>query len=130
MRTAPLTILIFTSFILSACTTLPTPPSANINPSIQPTAVTQADTSTTLTGEVICLPKKGLKPGDMTTMECMYGIKTAESINYAISLPADAMMDVQTGQIYSMTGTLRQDPQSIYDIQGVLEVEDYAQAEE
>lgn len=42
----------------------------------------------TLTGDYVCLPHRGVKPGDPTTAECAFGLLTDNGRYYAVDLSA------------------------------------------
>lgn len=85
-----------------------------------------AGESITLTGEFICLPHKN--KGQIQTMECAFGLKTAGGEYYALSDPEmKYLMDIPTGKQITVSGII--DPtdtraNSIYDIVGTLNVKE------
>jgi hypothetical protein len=78
----------------------------------------------TVEGEYACLPKEGPGPH---TLECGFGLRTSDNTYYQLELEDN--VDPSTGFPYAIgdrlqvSGTFRQDPDSIYTSVGILEVE-------
>jgi hypothetical protein len=76
----------------------------------------------TVTGEITCLPHKN--KGDIQTLECAFGIKTAANQYYALSDPTmQFIMDLPMGKQTTIIGTIQSDQQyspSIYDTIGTI----------
>jgi hypothetical protein len=83
-------------------------------------------------GMAECLPRRGVAPGQPTTMECAFGVKADDGTHYAVDLAGageGAMMDFQTGKRVRISGTmvpvevLSSDHWRIYDIRGIWRVD-------
>lgn len=75
----------------------------------------------TIEGEVVCLP--GKSQGGAQTMECAYGLKTADGKYYGLSDPTwKYLMGVGTSSKVKVNGTLRPAPSSKYDTAGNIEI--------
>ena len=63
---------------------------------------------TTLAGDYICLPHRGVKPGEPTTAECAFGMQTEDGNYYAINLAAASqpMINLHPGDRIRVSGTL------------------------
>jgi hypothetical protein len=75
----------------------------------------------TLTGKIVCLPHKGTGP---TTMECAYGLQTADGKYYGLNHLWDVAPDLNVTQVAAqIVGTLTAPPASeTYDVVGVIDV--------
>jgi hypothetical protein len=76
----------------------------------------------TKTGTVICLPKKN--PGEFQTMECAYGLQTAEG-NYGLSDTDPTYANIsgaEMGVEVVVTGRVKPAIGEIYDTIGTIEV--------
>lgn len=73
-------------------------------------------------GEIVCLPHKN--KGDFQTLECAYGLKTADGKYYGISDPeAKYITTFSTSEKVLVEGSLTAPPtDSKYDIVGVISV--------
>lgn len=72
--------------------------------------------SITVSGNVICLPKKN--PGEMQTLECAFGI-SSEGKNYG--LRTEDHMNIEVGKTTTITGKLiKVGVDEIYDIVGII----------
>lgn len=105
--------------LLSACTSQVATPSPL--PDVSPIAAISG--SITESGESVCLPQK--QGSGAQTFECAYGLKTAEGVHYALNLRENEVMAFRIGYQYTVKGVLREDPASMYDIAGVIEVESF-----
>jgi hypothetical protein len=128
MKTIPFAFSLILAVTLTACATTPQTPTtideSNINQGND-----MVENEVTKTGQAICLPHKNVKPGDIVTMECAYGIK-AEDGNYSLILSEDKMMDFQVEKTYTVTGAFTPDPKSIYDVVGTIDVNTIAESTE
>ena len=76
----------------------------------------------TLTGELVCLPHKDTTGPQ--TLECAFGVKNREGKYYALSeLTQTKMMSLTIGETITVTGKLRPEPTSKYDIVGVMDID-------
>jgi len=76
----------------------------------------------TITGESVCLPHKN-KDGPQT-MECAYGIKETGGNYYGLRDPEMKFMsDLATGKTITVSGIITDEPESNYDIVGVIEIQ-------
>jgi hypothetical protein len=76
-------------------------------------------TTTTLSGELACLPKKD--SSGPTTLECAIGLRTDDNRYYILkNLPQDYGKYI--GNRVSINGTLTTDVDSTYDVAGSIEV--------
>jgi len=77
----------------------------------------------TIEGEVVCLPHK---PDGLETFECTYGLKGDDGKYYGLTnLNQDDLVSgrITIGLHVRVSGILRPDPGSQYDIVGTIEVE-------
>lgn len=86
-----------------------------------------AGTTMTITGEVVCLPKK--HKGEFQTLECAYGILADNGQYFALSDPTmQYFSDLPTGQRATVQGTFQEaSADTIYDIVGTLVISDIVQ---
>lgn len=76
----------------------------------------------TITGEVVCLPHKNTKDG--ITLECAYGIKDAQGTYYGLrDTSTEEIPPVNMGETVTVQGLLIPNPESQYDIAGVIETD-------
>ena len=81
----------------------------------------------TLTGEYVCLPHKDTS--GPVTLECAFGLKTANGEHYALDLGNGDLTSFVAGQTATLSGTitplalLSTDHWQKYDIEGILSVE-------
>jgi len=86
------------------------PVSVPVTPSVQ----------VSLTGTIVCLPHKNVKPGQPQTLECAIGLK--ESVTgkyYSLTNTKNPVFD--TTQKVNITGTLKADTGSNYDVVGAVD---------
>lgn len=82
----------------------------------------------TLTGEVICLPHKDTSGPH--TLECAFGLRTTDGLNFALDYGADYEKIPQTGETVTVTGhvTPVQALSTLhwqkYDIVGIISVQE------
>lgn len=120
------TILVLCSIILlTACTTSPATTFSNPDQTPVPTDDLSLDSDILVRGTIVCLPKKN--PGEMQTMECTMGIKTSDGTHYGLNLSDEDKISIQTDQEYAVVGTLREVPDSIYEIKGLIDVNELQQ---
>lgn len=85
--------------------------------------VEEVDEQVTVTGTVVCLPKKGPGPH---TLECAYGLRAENGQHYGLSnlFTGQWPWPLDTGDRARITGTLRApEANTSYDIVGTIEVE-------
>jgi len=81
----------------------------------------------TITGVVVCLPHKDTSGPQ--TLECAFGIKDKTGIYYGLRDENHRFMaSIQTGKTVTVTGILRTDPKTIYDIKGIIEIQSLTEA--
>jgi len=73
-----------------------------------------------ISGELVCLPHKNTSGGP-TTLECTYGLKADDGRYY--SLINYNAIDYKVSDQLNVTGNLKAEQSTIYDISGVIEVE-------
>ncbi len=78
----------------------------------------------TFTGTSLCLPHRGVKPGDPQTMECMTGFRTDSGIYYAIRYdPRKIRRSGSDGGRIKITGKLTPYLDEKYISEGIIDVE-------
>jgi hypothetical protein len=76
-------------------------------------------------GETVCLPHK--QKGGVQTLECAFGLKDAQGMHFALRDPQMKFITtLPMGKKVTVMGKLdtRIDPKNIYDIAGIIDIED------
>jgi hypothetical protein len=81
-----------------------------------------AGQTVTVTGVVVCLPHKDTSGPQ--TLECAFGVKDKTGSYYGLRDESHRFMaSIQTGKTITVTGVLRSDPKTIYDIKEIIEIQ-------
>jgi hypothetical protein len=104
MSTPPLSriaIALFGTLFLTSCAPKKPAPDQSENKIEEPR-------DTTLIGEYICLPHRGVKPGQPITQECALGLLSSDSQYYALDMSASSqpMINLMPGDIIRVSGSL------------------------